>query len=88
VNLNTRWPQALNAAAIMINMFDLLALDSSYAWENLTLDGLQQSTTTSRDVRYLIGQTELVDTSHRVATTNQRECTVLGSLSDSIADST
>ena len=49
----------------------LLALDSSNTWENLTLDGLEQSTATSRDVRNLIGQTELVDTSYRVATANQ-----------------
>ena len=62
-------------------------LNSSNAWENLTLDGLEQSTTTSRDVRYLVGQTELVDASYRVATTNQRECTVLRSLSDSLANS-
>ena len=66
----------------------LLTLDSCYAWENLTLDGLEQSTTTSRDVRYLVGQSELVDTSYRVATTNQREGTVLGSLSDSVANGT
>jgi hypothetical protein len=49
----------------------LLTLYSGYTWENLTLDSLEQSTTTSRDVRYLVGQTELVDTSYRVATTNQ-----------------
>jgi hypothetical protein len=49
----------------------LLALDSSNTWENLTLDGLEQSTATSRDVRNLIGQTELVDTSYRVAAANQ-----------------
>ena len=66
----------------------LLTFDSSYAWENLTLDGLEQSTTTSRDVRYLISQTELVNTSYRVATTNQRECTLSSCLSDSLADGT
>ena len=49
----------------------LFSFNSCYAWENLTLDGLEQSTTTSRDVRYLVGQTELVDTSYRVATTDQ-----------------
>ena len=49
----------------------IVSFDSSYARENLTLDGLEQSTTTSRDVRYLVGQTELVDTSYRVTTTNQ-----------------
>ena len=66
----------------------LLALDSSYTRKHLTLDGLEQSATTSRDVRNLISQTELVDTSYRVATTNQREGTILGSLSDSVADGT
>ena len=64
----------------------LLSFDSSYARQNFTLDGLEQSTTTSRDVRYLISQTELVDTSYRVATTNQRECTLGSSLSDSLAN--
>ena len=54
-----------------INAFHLFTFDSCYTWEDLTLDGLKQSTTTSRDVRYLVSQTELVDTSHRVTTTNQ-----------------
>jgi hypothetical protein len=49
----------------------LFALDSCYTGEHLTLDGLQQSTTTGRDVADLVGQTELVDTSYRVTTTNQ-----------------
>ena len=39
-------------------------------------------------VRNLVGQTELVDTSYRVATTNQRECTLGSSLGNSVADST
>ena len=65
----------------------LLALDSSYTRKHLTLDGLKQSATTSRDVRYLVGQTELVNTSYRVTTTNQRECTLGSCLSDSIANS-
>ena len=48
-----------------------LSLNSSYAWENLTLDSLKESTTTCRDIRYLISQTELVDKSYRVATTDE-----------------
>ena len=67
---------------------ELLTLDSSNTWENLTLDGLEKSTTTSRDVRYLISQTELIYTCYRVATTNQRECTLSSCLSDSLADGT
>ena len=65
----------------------LLALDSSYTRKHLTLDGLEQSTTTSRDVRYLVSKTELVYTSYRVTTTNKRECTLSSCLSDSIANS-
>ena len=64
---------------------EALALDSSYTGEHLALDSLEQSTTTSRDVRYLVGQTELGAASYRVTTTDQRECTLSGSLSDSLA---
>ena len=53
----------------MYKLSCLFALDGCYTRENLTLDSLEQSTTTSRDVANLIGQTELVDTSYRVATT-------------------
>ena len=66
----------------------LLALDSSYTWEDFALDSLEQSTTTRRDVGYLVGKTELVDTSYRVTTTNEREGTFSSSFSYSIADST
>ena len=48
-----------------------LLLDSCYTWQYLTLDSLEESTTTCRDVRYLISQTELVDTSYRVTTTDE-----------------
>ena len=49
----------------------LLSLDSSYTREHLTFDGLEEGTTTGRDVRNLVGQTELVDTSYRVTTTDE-----------------
>jgi hypothetical protein len=51
--------------------FILFTLDSSYTGQNFTLDSFEQSATTSRDIRNLVSQTELVDTSNRVATTNQ-----------------
>ena len=51
--------------------FYKLSLDSSNSWEHFALDSLEQCTTTSRDVRNLIGQTELVDASYRVATTDE-----------------
>ena len=50
---------------------DELLLDSSYAWQYLALDSLEQSATTCRDVRNLVSQTELVDTSYRVTTTDE-----------------
>ena len=65
---------------------DELLLNSSYAWQYLALDSLEQSATTCRDVRNLISQTELVDTSYRVTTTDERECTLLGSFSDCLSD--
>ena len=49
--------------------FNLLALDCSNAGEHLALDSLEHSTTTSRNIAYLVGKTELVDSSNRVATT-------------------
>ena len=70
----------------MYKLSCLFALDGCYTRENLTLDSLEQSTTTSRDVANLIGQTELVDTSYRVATTDQRECTLGSCLGDSLTD--
>ena len=39
--------------------------------KHLALDSLKQCTTTSRDVRHLVRQTELVYTSYRVTTTNE-----------------
>jgi hypothetical protein len=48
-----------------------LCLDSSYAREYLSLDSLEKSATTSRDVRNLVSQAELVDASYRVATTDE-----------------
>ena len=55
----------------MCKSYSLLALDGCNTWQNLALDGLEQCTTTSRNVAHLVGQTELVDTSHRVTTANQ-----------------
>ena len=51
--------------------FVLLTNNGSNTWKNLTLDSLKKSTTTCRDVRYLISETELVYASYRVATTNE-----------------
>lgn len=45
--------------------------DCSDTRKNFTFDSFQQSTTTCRDVRNLIGHTEFVDASYRVTTTNQ-----------------
>ena len=78
----------VGAVLLLINVYwELLAFDSCYTGENLTLDSLEQGTTTSRDVAHLVGQTELVDTSYRVATTDQRECTLGSCLGDSLTDS-
>ena len=49
----------------------LLAAYSCDTWEHLTLDSLEKCTTTGRDVRNLISETELVDTSYRVTTTDE-----------------
>ena len=49
----------------------LLAFNSCYARKNLAFDGLKQGTTTSRDVRYLICQTELGAACYRITTANQ-----------------
>ena len=56
--------------SIYIDTYGLL-LNSCYTWQYLTLDSLEESTTTCRDIRYLVSQTELVDTSYRVATTDE-----------------
>ena len=61
--------QALFANGFLFDM--RLLLDSCYTWQYLTLDSLEECTTTCRDVRYLIRQTELVDTSYRVTTTDE-----------------
>ena len=54
-----------------ILLFDELLLNSSNTWQYLALDSLEQSATTCRDVRNLISQAELVDTSYRVTTTDE-----------------
>src|SRR5574344_784222 len=68
-------------------MIENLFLNSSNTREFFSFDSFEQSTTTGRDVRNLVGHTELVDTSYRVATTDKRECTVLGSLSNRFGNS-
>ncbi len=50
---------------------DEITSHSCYTWQYLTLHSLEESTTTCRDVRYLVSQTELVDTSYRVTTTDE-----------------
>ena len=40
-------------------------------WEHLALDSLEESATTSGDVGNLVGETELVDASYRVTTTDE-----------------
>ena len=47
----------------------LLALDSSDTRKYLALDCLKQCTTTSRNVRYAVGQAELVYASYGITTT-------------------
>jgi hypothetical protein len=49
----------------------LFAFYCCYAGEYFTLDSLEKRTTTCRDVRYLVGHSELVDTSYRVTTTDE-----------------
>ena len=66
----------------------LFALYSCDAWEHLTFDSLEEGTTTCRDVRNLVCETELVDTSYRVTTTDEGECTFLSSLGNSLTYST
>ena len=64
--------------------FALLTNNGSNTWKTLTLDSLKKSTTTCRDVRYLVCETELVYTSYRVTTTDEGECTLSSSLSHSL----
>ena len=71
-----------------ISVMCLLTLDSSYARKHFTLDGLEQGATAGRDIAHLVGETELVDTSHRVATADQREGTLGRSLGDCLTDGT
>ena len=49
----------------------IVSFYSCNARKHLTFDGLEEGTTTGRDVRNLVGQTELVDTSYRVTTTDE-----------------
>ena len=48
-----------------------LLADSCYTRKLLTLHILKECTTTGRYIRYLISETELVDTSYRVTTTDE-----------------
>ena len=63
-----------------------LAFDSRDTRQNLTLDSLKQRASACRYVRNLVGKTELVDTSHRVAAAYQRERSVGSSLHDGIGN--
>ena len=66
----------------------MLFVDSCNTRKHLAFDGLEQSTTTGRDVANLIGKAEFVHTSHGVTTADEREGTFLGSLSNSLTDGT
>ena len=65
----------------------VLSLHSGNTWEHFALDSLEQSATTSGDVAYLVGKTELVDTCHRVAATDEGACAFFSCLSHSRAHS-
>ena len=53
-----------------------VATDSSDTGKHLALDGLKESAATGRDVRHLVGKAKLVDTSHGIAATHERECAI------------
>ena len=46
----------------------ILTLYGCNTGKYLSFDGLKKSTATGRYIRYLVGKTELVDTSYRVTT--------------------
>ena len=64
----------------------LFAFDGSYAGEDFAFDSLEQSATTGRNVRNLVGKTEFVDAGYRVATANEREGAVFGCLNPSVGN--
>ena len=53
----------------------------------LAFDGFEQGTATSGDIGNLVSQAKLVDASHRVAATDEREGTVLGRCCNSLSNS-
>ena len=56
------------------------------AWQFFAFDGFKQSAAASGDIRHLVGETELVDASHGVATADERESTVLGGCCNGFSD--
>ena len=49
----------------------LLSTDSSDTGKYFTFDGFEKSTTTGRNVTYLVSQTELVDAGNRVTAADE-----------------
>lgn len=63
-----------------------LLLNGCYTGEYLAFDGLEKSAATGRNVAYLVSETELVDASHRVTATYEREGAVVCSFNDSVGN--
>lgn len=64
-----------------------LTFDGCDAGEHLAFDSLKKSATTGGNIGHLVGEAELVDTSHGVTTANERESTIVGGFYDSIGNS-
>lgn len=68
---------------MLVNLF---ALDGCNARENFAFNGFEQGATARGDVRNLIGQAELVDTSNGIAATDERECALFGCFCNGFCD--
>lgn len=52
------------------------AFDGGNAGKDFAFDGFEQSTAAGRDVRNLVGHAKLVDASHRITTSDERESSI------------
>ena len=55
----------------LVYLGNLLSTDSSDTGKYFTFDGFEKSTTTGRNVTYLVSQTEFVDAGNRVTTADE-----------------
>ena len=64
----------------------MLALDSSNTGKYLAFDSLEEGTATGGDVGNLVGHTKLVDASYGIATSDEGESAVFGSLGNGFSN--